>query len=410
MAIRPSTEETQRLAAADAQRDAHPSEPEEQPVVARKRTAADALLRADDRNRKVVIAELLRDLGLGGSDAARCVKLGAAKLAYQDMYPWTKHGAAPKPKGRKDAKSASLPFEKYAEKLVGGWKPRTIARWCSIGETLAQDAYEKLLGTPLANDLGRLEKLTKLPEPDQVSVATKYGLLLEREARDLLDRITLHREREADDDHVAEQDRLEVQAPPSGARMVEVEKSPDGAVCILNEQIVEVVDLGDRLRLTLLGKANKTGRPAQVAIEDWTDGVVKAVTRFRAEHPEVTLDLSPITWVPPTDTANQHHITTITATRPDGVAAVLHVRRWGCLADIGYGDKSGPMNLPGDAGHVWLRANEPVVAVSQVGFPTRNWPEGNYDHAERVEYRLRTWSLPELLRFLMKAPPFGTSP
>jgi hypothetical protein len=367
----------------------------ERPDRAAVNTAAAILLRADHRNRKVVLEELLRECGLGASDATRCVRLAAAKLAYEYLYPETAHG---KNKATRDPESGSLPFWKYAMMKVGGWKRATISRWCAVGEALSHGAYETLLGTSLANDLGRLDTLSRLPECEQISVATKFSLKLEREGKQQLERLSaaqLTASTEADSD---EPPTVAVSGPPADAKVVEVARSRSGVVCILNDHIIEVTDLGDHTRLLDLGVASPRSRPERVATEDWIDAVTTVIAKFRQENPDFVVETTPIAWVPPTGRTKQHHMMSVAATTPDARRLVLQVRRWECLDHAGKG--SSPMYLSGRgnvASYVWVRPKEPIVTIGEDWRPRAQWVEGNFDDGVRIAYAL-TESLNRLTR------------
>jgi len=338
-------------------------------------SAAATFLQADVRNRKVVLEELLRDFALGDSDAARCVRLAAAKLAYEGLYPDAAHG---KNHGKRDPKSGSIPFWKYALAKLGGWKRATISRWCAIGEGLHQDAYGGLLGTPLANDLGRLEKLASLPGAAQVNVATKFSLKLEREGRDLLDRLWHRRDQAATPDEPLT-DRPEVQGPPCDAREIEVVPPGFG---ILHDHIIGVTGVGDRVRLTFLGVLKPQSRSDAVAAEDWYDAVVRAakmITEARAtislqnerlfEAGSYVAEVSAITWVPPQPATSAapgrpaHHLVTVTC-RPllplgDTREITVCVTRWESgergRGTVGFGE---------GAAYDPYRTKLPVIAVT----------------------------------------------
>jgi hypothetical protein len=324
-------------------------------------SAAAAFLRADIRNRKVVLEELLRDFALGDSDAARCVRLAAAKLAYESLYPDTAHG---KNQGKRDPKSGSIPFWKYAVAKLGGWKRATILRWCAIGEGLRQDAYASLLGTSLANDLGRLEVLARLPEQAQVNVATKFQQNLNREGRDLLERLSRRPEDAAVPDEEAPA-RPVVDGPPCDRKELEV--TPPG-FCVLDDHVIGIIRVGENIRLTSLGYVRPENRPNVVAAEDWYDVVVRAAGTFASggaisgrahrvqgryqaeaipwavtwEAGSYTIEVSPIAWVAPgtkapgshprIPTLPAHHLVTVTCrpAQPLGANAdlVVYVARW----------------------------------------------------------------------------------
>jgi hypothetical protein len=361
---------------------------EDLPVVDPTRTAAATMLKADHRNRKVVLEELLANFGLGDSDAARCVRLAAAKMAYETIYPETKHGAAPKGVKGKDPKSGSFPFWKYAMRKVGGWKRSSISRWCSIGEGVAQGSYDQLLGTPLANDMGRLEKLSKLHEADQLNVAIKYNLRLEREGKELLQRLTSLREQASREGESPDNPKVQIDGPPSDPKEIEILKVADGAVCILNDHVLRVTDLGERIRVTFLGAASKKGRPEVVATEDWTNAVTNAVTRFRHDRPKARVEVSPITWVPPTNKVKQHHLTTITVTGPFKPPFIINVERWDTMNDAGQGSEPAYLSGLGDWLHiVWCMPKDPVITLSRGTGPAaaHRWLEGNFNHAARIE-------------------------
>jgi hypothetical protein len=361
--------------------------------------AAALLLRGDVRNRKVVVDELLKDFTLGGSDAARCVKLAAAKLAYQTLHPDTRHGKAPKAKQPKQAESASFPFERYAAKKVGGWKERTISRWCMIGERLYDKAYRALLGTALANNLGALEKLAKIPEAGQIGVVAKFELNLEREGRDLLERLS---RRPADGfKRVEDLPPLRtVDAPPSDAKEVEVAMN---GVCVLHNHVIRVSASGEKLRLKFLGVVRPDSKPVVVATEEWLQTVERAAQRITNDYaPHTTLqeetiavgsfiaELSAVTWIPPGKTASGardttpatpgHHMLTITC-RPrvplgDAKDIVLYVNRW---------DSAAAGTLPFGQGYAYdpYRTKRPVLTVTATP-EERGWPIP-YDWSAPIE-------------------------
>ncbi len=102
------------------------------------------------------------------AEVAKFVNLAAAKRAYEEWRPEAKHGAATGGGKRKIPKVES--FVNYACVPVGV-AANTLSEWCRIGGAIVQGAYDLVLGTPLANKRGHLDRLAALAPSYQLYVA-----------------------------------------------------------------------------------------------------------------------------------------------------------------------------------------------------------------------------------------------
>lgn len=315
--------------------------------------AVDQLLCDDVRNVKVQLEELLQDLTMERCDAVRYVRLAKAKAFYEQLYPETRHGS------RRDPKSGSLAFADYASKKTG-WGRSSISDWASIGERIAEKSFREMRGTVLGNRHGLLKKLADLAPAEQYRVANMFRAGLQREARNLLAR--LH------EDHQRQAPREDQPATPSieDPDEVVVQRSREGAECVLRGHILRVHDEGEHVRVRFLGQA---ARPQVLAAETWIDGTERAVVALRAAGYEV--EVSPIEVVIEGDAAFAvaHHVVKLYVTGPPHVAVLIFVARWAATPGP-------PLYLYSTAGQALRRHDGPVIIVSRGSDDYRGFPLG----------------------------------
>lgn len=155
------------------------------------RGAAEADLPGDSPGRHNEKAAILKDIRFRKSDITRYVMLARAKALDEEDHPEHKHGGAPGQPGGGKAKAARDPdsgsFAREAAAFTG-FSRSSISEWCRIGAGICVGAYRRVLGTPIANQKGKLADLADLPPEQQIRVADMYRLKLERQGRELLQR------------------------------------------------------------------------------------------------------------------------------------------------------------------------------------------------------------------------------
>lgn len=105
----------------------------------------------------------------------------AGKTLYEALYPQTRQGGA----GRASTRKPKV--EPYAKHLAAkaGLSRRTVELYAAIGQDLVEDAYDRLLGTPLANQPTLLAVLADLAAEQQHEKLALEPAALESELRDL---------------------------------------------------------------------------------------------------------------------------------------------------------------------------------------------------------------------------------
>ncbi len=166
------------------------------------RPAAGVRLGTDDRNRQVILTELLAEMRAKHSDVTCCVLLATAKLAHEALHPETRQGGAP---GKVGGGKKALPKDPDSGSFVTlavratGWKRSRLSVRVKIGSGICESAYRLSLGSLLANRIGDLDRMSSLEPAQQVEVARDYSLNLARQARAKLNQYCAERERlEAD--------------------------------------------------------------------------------------------------------------------------------------------------------------------------------------------------------------------
>lgn len=134
-----------------------------------------AVVRERDE-REARLAEIDENLGQRGLSALdRAVFLATRKRIWEELYPETRQGAAPKGKN-KVANLATFSQRFSAEAAEkAGLSERAVQRACQLADTLGPELIEQLRHTELADNQSQLLALAKLQAPFRVAVVKRLA-------------------------------------------------------------------------------------------------------------------------------------------------------------------------------------------------------------------------------------------